>query len=320
MAAPKVILISGLTCSRVPYAGLSSVSTTFPMTRSRSAQTIRKRGAGHSRSPGAVRRCASSSARSAAADDPYRDSIERERQPRSIMGRLPEPEVEIVDVKVREFLSADTAVEKSRTIARSRRSSNAVPSQALISLARLFPVDRVDPRRHPGVLEEAGEEADRVEEPSTVRSERFRARSAISNDSARRRIVPTSAAVRVSIRSPLPSVSGWLYVVLPERRPGSRKRISDLGKWRRADSNRRPPACKAGALPTELRPHVYLRKHPTASLAQIVPPRPPPYQQSGRDGRNYPGLLQRWRAPGQWVETSDGSDSRRLDPRGVPRA
>jgi NADPH-dependent 2,4-dienoyl-CoA reductase/sulfur reductase-like enzyme len=25
-------------------------------------------------------------------------------------------------------------------------------------------------------------------------------------------------------------------------------------KWRRADSNRRPPACKAGALPTELRP------------------------------------------------------------------
>jgi hypothetical protein len=55
-------------------------------------------------------------------------------------------------------------------------------------------------------------------------------------------------------------------------------------------------------------------------LAQIVPPRPPPYQQSGRDGRNYPGLLQRWRAPGQWVETSDGSDSRRLDPRGAPRA
>jgi hypothetical protein len=25
--------------------------------------------------------------------------------------------------------------------------------------------------------------------------------------------------------------------------------------WSRADSNRRPPACKAGALPTELRPH-----------------------------------------------------------------
>ena len=26
------------------------------------------------------------------------------------------------------------------------------------------------------------------------------------------------------------------------------------GTWRRADSNRRPPACKAGALPAELRP------------------------------------------------------------------
>ncbi len=26
------------------------------------------------------------------------------------------------------------------------------------------------------------------------------------------------------------------------------------GQWRRADSNRRPPACKAGALPAELRP------------------------------------------------------------------
>ena len=26
--------------------------------------------------------------------------------------------------------------------------------------------------------------------------------------------------------------------------------------WRRSDSNRRPPACKAGALPVELRPHI----------------------------------------------------------------
>ena len=26
-------------------------------------------------------------------------------------------------------------------------------------------------------------------------------------------------------------------------------------RWRRRDSNSRPPACKAGALPTELRPH-----------------------------------------------------------------
>ena len=27
--------------------------------------------------------------------------------------------------------------------------------------------------------------------------------------------------------------------------------------WRRAESNRRPPACKAGALPTEPRPHTF---------------------------------------------------------------
>ena len=29
--------------------------------------------------------------------------------------------------------------------------------------------------------------------------------------------------------------------------------------WRRSDSNRRPPACKAGALPTELRPQYFQR-------------------------------------------------------------
>ena len=29
-----------------------------------------------------------------------------------------------------------------------------------------------------------------------------------------------------------------------------------LSGWRRRDSNSRPPACKAGALPTELRPHM----------------------------------------------------------------
>ena len=58
----------------------------------------------------------------------------------------------------------------------------------------------------------------------------------------------------------------------PEERPiGMLPRSSDIGskekiiifkigfirfpKWRRADSNRWPPACKAGALPIELRPH-----------------------------------------------------------------
>lgn len=36
------------------------------------------------------------------------------------------------------------------------------------------------------------------------------------------------------------------------------------GQWRRPDSNRRPPACKAGALPTELRPQNsrHHRRHP----------------------------------------------------------
>jgi site-specific DNA recombinase len=32
---------------------------------------------------------------------------------------------------------------------------------------------------------------------------------------------------------------------------------NSLQWWRRADSNRRPPECDSGALPTELRPHVY---------------------------------------------------------------
>jgi hypothetical protein len=36
--------------------------------------------------------------------------------------------------------------------------------------------------------------------------------------------------------------------------------------WRRADSNRRPPACKAGALPAELRPPVCLRKLQATTL------------------------------------------------------
>src|SRR6185437_5655845 len=31
-------------------------------------------------------------------------------------------------------------------------------------------------------------------------------------------------------------------------------RTLGFGGWRRADSNRRPPGCKPGALPTELRP------------------------------------------------------------------
>ena len=37
---------------------------------------------------------------------------------------------------------------------------------------------------------------------------------------------------------------------------------SFLSGWRRRDSNSRPPACKAGALPTELHPHLIW--HPPA--------------------------------------------------------
>ena len=34
-------------------------------------------------------------------------------------------------------------------------------------------------------------------------------------------------------------------------------RMKDDEEWRRPGSNRRPPACKAGALPAELRPHAH---------------------------------------------------------------
>ena len=43
----------------------------------------------------------------------------------------------------------------------------------------------------------------------------------------------------------------------PSFQPSStcpRNALTSVFEWRRSDSNRRPPACKAGALPTELRP------------------------------------------------------------------
>ena len=53
---------------------------------------------------------------------------------------------------------------------------------------------------------------------------------------------------------PLPEPSG----IAPEHHPKGPTRPAraptDAPKWRRSDSNRRPPACKAGALPAELRP------------------------------------------------------------------
>ena len=39
--------------------------------------------------------------------------------------------------------------------------------------------------------------------------------------------------------------------------------------WRRTESNCRPPACKAGALPAELRPHI-----PSVGLSSLSPPFP----------------------------------------------
>ena len=35
--------------------------------------------------------------------------------------------------------------------------------------------------------------------------------------------------------------------------------LHDAGWWSRPDLNRRPPACKAGALPTELRPQDWVQ-------------------------------------------------------------
>jgi hypothetical protein len=49
--------------------------------------------------------------------------------------------------------------------------------------------------------------------------------------------------------------------------------------WRRPDSNRRPPPCKSGALPAELRPH--------------VPASPRRYRKSGRS-RETPHSIIRW--------------------------
>ena len=48
-------------------------------------------------------------------------------------------------------------------------------------------------------------------------------------------------------------------------------------EWRRADSNRQPPACKAGALPIELRPHFPRGRMPpfSISLQPYNPPLPP---------------------------------------------
>ena len=54
------------------------------------------------------------------------------------------------------------------------------------------------------------------------------------------------------------------------------KNISNMNKvllysqWRRRDSNSWPPACKAGALPTELRPHFFFLLSGSHLLSHIV--------------------------------------------------
>ncbi len=41
--------------------------------------------------------------------------------------------------------------------------------------------------------------------------------------------------------------------------------------WSRSESNRRPPACKAGALPTELRPRVRDQKTAIGNRKEVQP-------------------------------------------------
>ena len=61
-------------------------------------------------------------------------------------------------------------------------------------------------------------------------------------------------------QGPAPGRRFWkhaLHHAQDAGRPGGRVARSRPCRdpWRRSDSNRRPPACKAGALPAELRPH-----------------------------------------------------------------
>ena len=57
---------------------------------------------------------------------------------------------------------------------------------------------------------------------------------------------------------PLNQTSLLAHTILSNRTFARRKRhLISLTKWRLRDSNSRPPACKAGALPTELNPRLY---------------------------------------------------------------
>lgn len=65
------------------------------------------------------------------------------------------------------------------------------------------------------------------------------------------------------------------FLEVPPQDQRSRAELVTL-TWRRSDSNRRPPACKAGALPTELRPQRRTpgptgptRRHPRKGAARM---------------------------------------------------
>ena len=63
------------------------------------------------------------------------------------------------------------------------------------------------------------------------------------------------------------------------------KKSEDPGWWSRSESNRRPPACKAGALPTELRPRSGCRTACERHAPRRLPRKPPPGRRAHRRRR-----------------------------------
>ena len=57
-------------------------------------------------------------------------------------------------------------------------------------------------------------------------------------------------------RTPTPEPSRPRHPKMPRHAHPLRGRASPEGDWRRSDSNRRPPACKAGALPLSYAPAI----------------------------------------------------------------
>ena len=76
--------------------------------------------------------------------------------------------------------------------------------------------------------------------------------------------------------------------------------------WRLAGSNRWPPACKAGALPAELNPHILFRSLPIESPAKRVSigEEKPICKGTFRFQRNLQSVLRRSGGP-KWTRTID---------------